>query len=240
MVYIIADGASLTFPLLGSDAKFARKLSGAPPAKQKVGGRIVTDDKGHRGIVALENLNFELQPGTRLGLKGHNGAGKSTLLRVMAGIYSPSAGTIETEGRISSLFNLTLGVNREASGRDNIIFKGLMYGLRRREINALIDEIEEFSELGEYLYMPMKTYSSGMVMRLLFATAAAMKPDIMLLDEWITTGDPEFRRKVDERMEQMVDDAHITVIASHDQARLEKWSNRLITMEAGRIVSDEQ
>ncbi len=242
MPHLIAKNVSLVFPLLGSDARFPARLApdNGGARRNKVGGRIIEDDRGRRGVVALENINFDLQPGDRIGLRGHNGAGKSTLLRAMAGIYTPTSGELSIKGRVASLFNLSLGINKEVSGRENIIFRGLMQGLSKRQIEALIPEIEEFSELGDYIHMPMKTYSSGMVMRLLFATAAAFRPDIMLLDEWITAGDPEFRKKVDTRMTEMMDEAQIVVVASHDDARLRKWSNVLFTMDAGRIVSVER
>lgn len=241
MTNIKAKNASFVFPLLGRDSRFPLKLEkkSALPSAGKVGGDIVRTSSGFSGVLALDSLNFEIQSGTRLGLRGHNGAGKSTLLKAMAGIFQPTEGSLTKSGSVASLFNLSLGLNREVSGYDNIILKGLMYGLRKYEIEALVPEIHDFSELGEYVYMPVKTYSSGMIMRLLFATATCLKPDIMLLDEWISAGDPAFRKKVDIKMKEMMSTVGIVVVASHDDKRLEKWSNRIMTLESGRIILDE-
>jgi ABC-type polysaccharide/polyol phosphate transport system ATPase subunit len=239
--YIKAQEMTLVFPLLGADSKFPAQLEkkGATPRRNRVGGKIFTDQRGRRGVIALNKVSFDLQHGDRVGLFGHNGAGKSTLLRAMSGIYTPTSGKLTVSGKISSLFNLNIGINKEASGHENIIFKGLMYGMRRREIEALVHEIAEFSELDDYIYMPVKTYSSGMVMRLLFAIATAFKPDIMLLDEWITAGDTDFRKKVDQKMSEMVDEAQIVVVASHDENRLRRWSNKILHMEAGKILETQ-
>lgn len=240
MVYIIAKNASFVFPLIGTDSRRTKRSMAKARSSdsRKVGGHIVSPKRGQFAVLALDHLNFELKPGVRLGIRGHNGAGKSTLLRAMAGIFQPTQGTMQIEGRCASLFNLSLGLNREISGYDNIIIKGLMYGLNKREITALVPEIHEFSELGDYIYMPVKTYSSGMIMRLLFATATCLKPDIMLLDEWITAGDKAFRKKVDDKMQDMMHNTGIVVVASHDEKRLEKWSNRLMTLEAGKVIAD--
>lgn len=241
MVKIIAKDASFVFPLIGQDARRARVAERKTnlPTVGRVGGNIVKSKRGFSGILALDKLNFDFQSGARVGLYGHNGAGKSTLLRALGGIIQPTSGELEIEGRCASLFNLSLGLNREVSGHENIILKGLMYGLRKSEIEALVPEIHDFSELGEFIYMPVKTYSSGMIMRLLFATATCLNPDIILLDEWITAGDASFRAKVDAKMDEMIDTTGIVVVASHDEKRLRKWSNRMLTLETGRIISDE-
>lgn len=241
MVHITATDASFVFPLIGTDSLRAKRGKNKALSNKNgsVGGKIVSPKRGQYAVLALDSLNFELKPGVRLGIKGHNGAGKSTLLRALAGIVQPTQGSLECEGRCASLFNLSLGLNREISGYDNVIIKGLMYGLNKEEITSLIPDIHEFSELGDYIYMPVKSYSSGMIMRLLFATATCLKPDIMLLDEWITAGDTAFRKKVDDKMQTMMHDTSIVVVASHDEKRLEKWSNRLMTLQAGKIVADE-
>ncbi|MCL4149974.1 UNVERIFIED_CONTAM: hypothetical protein GTU68_061276, partial [Idotea baltica] len=207
--------------MIGSDSRHGKRVNkqtGAP--ETNVGGAIVRDERGRSGVRAIDNISLTLKDGDRLGIFGHNGAGKSTLLRVLAGVYPPTSGSIEIEGRVSGLFSLGLGINKEATGIENIELKGLMYGMKRRDIRALMPEIAEFSELGPFLHMPVKTYSSGMVMRLLFATANALKPDILLLDEWISSGDRSFKDKVDARLNAMMETTPIVIIASHDEGRL--------------------
>lgn len=241
MASIIAQNISLVFPLVGSDSLFGRRLGkkddlvGTP-----VGGKIITGPGKKSGVMALDNLNLNLKDGDRLGIFGHNGAGKSTLLRVLGGIYPPTSGHIHIDGKVAGMFSLGLGLNKEASGLENINIKGLMYGLRRREIKELVPEIVEFSELGDYIHMPMKTYSSGMVMRLLFSIASALKPDILLLDEWISSGDLSFKQKVDERLEMMLEETPIVIIASHNENRLYGWANRVITLQGGRVLDEDE
>lgn len=241
MAYIKAKNVSVTFPLVGSDSRHGKRAggSGASGSRKDVGGAIVRDEKGRSGIRALDGLNLDLRAGDRLGIFGHNGAGKSTLLRVLAGIYPPTSGDIEIDGHVSGMFSLNLGVNKEATGYENIELKGLMYGLKRREIRQLMPEIAEFSELGDYLKMPVKTYSSGMVMRLLFATSSALKPDILLLDEWISSGDTSFKEKVDKRLNEMLEVTPIVVIASHNKERLRGWATKVLTLSAGRVIDYE-
>lgn len=236
MVHIIADHATLCFPLLGSDRRHVEDVKrGAAKSKDaSVGGKIIRDSKGHPGVLAVDDFNVQLGHGDRVGIRGRNGSGKSTLLKMLGGIFPPTSGRVDIEGRIGGLFNLRLGLNSEANGYQNIILKGIMQGMRRKDIEALVPEIAAFSELGEYLELPVKTYSSGMIMRLLFSTATAMKPDILLLDEWVSTGDKEFREKVDAEMERIVEKTPIVIIASHNHRRLDKVSNVMITLEAGR------
>jgi len=168
-------------------------------------------------ILALRNVSFEIAEGQRVGIIGRNGSGKSTLLRVMGKIYMPTSGTIVTQGPISSMFNLALGSQADATGRENILIRGLIKGWSRKEIKARTPEIIEYSELGDFIDLPMRTYSDGMRMRLLFAIATSFSPEILLLDEWIGAGDAKFQRKAAERMNGLVDQAGITVIASHNR-----------------------
>jgi len=234
MVSIIAHNISLSFPLVGSDSRFGRRLGKATAVPgADIGGRIILKNGTPSSVLAVDNFSVELKPGDRLGIFGHNGAGKSTLLRIFGGIYPPTSGDLKISGRVSAMFSLNLGINKEATGLENIRLKGLMYGLEPDEIEELIPEITEFSELGDFLNLPMKTYSSGMVMRLMFSTASALRPDILLLDEWISAGDTAFRNKVDERLEVVLDQTPIVIIASHNEKRLRKWSNRFMRLSQG-------
>ena len=235
MVSIIARNVSIVFPMVGSDARFGSKLKKqADRVDTKLGGKIILEDNNPVGILALDRLNLVAKPGDRIGLFGPNGSGKSTALRVLGGIYPPTAGELEVNGKVSAMFSLNLGINLEATGLENIELKGLLHGLRRREIKEIIPEIIEFSELGDYIHLPVKTYSSGMKMRLLFSIASAFRPDILLLDEWVSTGDRVFRRKIQKRMDTILERTPIVIIASHDERRISQWANKIIQMKRGR------
>lgn len=241
MSHIIADNISLLFPFVGSDNRFRKRMRSleGDNSTRKVGGKIVANEGFQSGIQALDNLSLHLKDGDRLGIFGHNGAGKTTLLRVLAGIYPPTSGRMSIDGRVTGMFSLGLGINKEVSGFENIIIKGIMYGLKKREITALATDIIEFSELSNYIHMPVKTYSSGMSLRLQFSIASALKPDILLMDEWISSADKRFKVKMDERLEQMVHETPIVIIASHSEDRLYGWANSVICMDNGRVVSME-
>jgi lipopolysaccharide transport system ATP-binding protein len=183
-------------------------------------------------------VSFELIQGQRLGLVGHNGAGKTTLLKTLAGIYEPTTGVVRTCGRISNLLDVTMGMDFEATGLENILLRGLLFGFRRSEIDRLIPGIIEFSGLGDYVKMPVRIYSSGMLVRLAFSIATSFDADILLMDEWLGVGDAEFNARAQERLAQIVGRASILVLASHNRDIITANCNRIIEMEHGRIVSD--
>ena len=188
-------------------------------------------------------MSFSLEPGDRLGLVGSNGSGKTTLLRCLAGAYSPDRGSVEVNGRVASLLDLSLGVDPSATGLENIRLRGLVAGLSVSEIEAKIDDIAEFSGLGPFLAMPMKAYSSGMQARLAFATATSVEAEVLLMDEWIAVGDAEFRAQAHERLTSMVEKAHILVIASHDPYMVRSLCNKVMRMDHGiasEVVAIEQ
>lgn len=200
----------------------------------RLGGVFVRQGR-RQYIQALESVSFELTEGDRLAIVGHNGSGKSTLLRALGGIYPPFTGSVESHGRIASLFNISLGFRQEASGYRNIILKGLMSGRSIREIERALPGIVEFSGLGGYIDMPLHTYSQGMAMRLAFSIATSFPNDILLMDEWIGAGDAAFREKVVERMNNYVDAARIIVIASHSSILLKRIANKAAWLESGKI-----
>ncbi len=239
MARIIGKNISLVYPMVGSNQRGRHKVAIEKGKVGSVGGKIITTGNSHRGVLALDGLNIDLKPGARFGILGSNGSGKSTLLRVLGGIYKPTGGDLNVTGRVTGMFNLNLGVSKEATGYQNIILKGLMLGLSRKKIDEHAAEIAEFSELGEYINMPVHTYSSGMVMRLMFSTATSFKPEILLLDEWIGTGDRNFRDKVDKRLNDLMEEALIVVIASHNRNRMSKWANTYIELKAGRGVQKD-
>ena len=188
-------------------------------------------------IKALNEVSLDIRAGDRLAIIGANGAGKTTLLRVLAGIYHPTAGSIDVLGRCLSLFDLSAGFDEEATGYENIMRRGLVIGARRAEIDARRAEIAEFSELGDRLDLPLRTYSSGMMLRLIFAVATAVEGEIVLLDEWIGVGDQQFRNKARQRLDEIVVRAGILVLASHDIGLIKSTCNRAILLEEGRIVA---
>jgi ABC-type polysaccharide/polyol phosphate transport system ATPase subunit len=186
-------------------------------------------------VRALQDVTFELRDGERLGILGANGAGKSTLLKLLAGIYRPTRGTRHVEGRISSLFELALGFEMEASGRQNILYRGYLQGETPRTIRAKLNEIAEFSELGDFLDMPMRYYSAGMLVRLAFSIATAIEPEILLVDEVLGAGDLAFQEKARNRMRQMMNKARIIVVVSHDLASLARLCERGLWLDHGRV-----
>lgn len=202
------------------------------------GGQIGSDQQGRVVVRPLEELTFTLGDGERVGLVGHNGAGKSTLLRLLSGVYAPTFGSARIEGEIGSLIDISLGIDPEASGRENIYLRGALLGIDKAEMNAKMDEIIEFSELGDFIDMPLRTYSSGMHLRLAFSVSTMVKPEILLMDEWLSVGDQGFTHKAEERLSQLVQSTNILVIASHSRDLISKTCNRVLWLEHGKIRMD--
>jgi ABC-type polysaccharide/polyol phosphate transport system ATPase subunit len=188
-------------------------------------------------VSALNDVNLDIRAGDRVAIIGANGAGKTTLLRVLAGIYHPTSGSVDVLGRCLPLFDLSAGFDEEATGYENIMRRGLVIGARRSEIDAKRAEIAAFTELGDRLDLPLRTYSSGMMLRLIFAVATAVEGEIVLLDEWIGVGDQQFRKKARQRLDEIVVRAGILVLASHDIGLIKSTCNRAILLEEGRIVT---
>ena len=182
-------------------------------------------------ITALSNVSLNLKDGDRLGVMGPNGAGKSTLLRTIAGIYEPTSGSIDVKGKIASLIDLSLGMNPEATGYENICMRGIMMGLSLNEIKSLEEEIADFTELGSFLKMPTHTYSTGMHMRLGFAVSTSVPADIILMDEWLSVGDNDFMVKAERRLQNYIEKSSILVIASHSENLISKLTNQVIRLE---------
>lgn len=224
MASIIARNLSVHYPL---DSSPGTRLVGAPEPANMIHVR------SKRYIMALQDFSLTISHGQRVGLIGRNGSGKSTLLRVLGGIYAPTSGYLETVGHISSLFNINLGIQPDATGRENIVIRSLLKGFRRRQINEMMDEIIAFSELEDFIDLPIRTYSDGMRMRLLFAIATCYSPEILLLDEWIGAGDSRFQAKAAERMTSLVSAAGVTVIASHNRALLRRVCEIGVWLDSG-------
>jgi lipopolysaccharide transport system ATP-binding protein len=226
-------GLSVYFPLYHGSSRSLKKTMLAAAS-----GRL-GEDRQHRVVVqALRDLTFSLGPGDRLGLVGHNGAGKTTLLRTLAGIYEPVQGRVRVQGSLNALLDPNLGMNMDLTGRENIQLRGLYSGLQAVEIGRLEEDVQDFAELGNFIDLPMRTYSSGMVIRLGFALATAIRPQILLMDEWFLAGDAVFIEKAKHRLEQMVRDAEILVLSSHNDVVVQAWCTRVLWMDQGRIVRD--
>ena len=207
----------------------------AEPAPSQVGGRLSFGRGSSATVTILEGVNISISRGQRVGVIGPNGAGKSTLLRVMAGIFYPTDGTAETRGAISTLFPELLGVRPEATGLENIVLTGVLLGLRRKDINRQITEIIEFTELGDYIYMPLRTYSAGMRARLMLSIATCISPDILLMDEVIGVGDKRFRLKARDRLNRMMDSANTLVVVSQSPEIIREFCNEAIWLERGQV-----
>jgi ABC-type polysaccharide/polyol phosphate transport system ATPase subunit len=186
-------------------------------------------------VRALQDLTLKMSKGDRLGVVGHNGAGKSTLLRVLAGIYQPTAGRLTVEGRVSALFDISLGWEQDGTGWDNIAYRSYLQGETPRQVREKRGGIAEFSELGEFMSMPVRYYSAGMQMRLAFSIATAIDPEILLVDEVLSVGDLAFQNKARARMLEMMSRAHLMVMVSHDLDSLAKTCNCAVWMEHGRM-----
>ena len=203
---------------------------------QALGGSFAS----HKKLVvirALDGIDLDLRNGDRIGFIGHNGAGKTTLLRVLGGIYRPTEGFIKIDGKVSSLTDITLGMDSEATGFDNIVFRCIFMGLTFREARALSPAIAEFSGLGEYLKLPVRTYSAGMFLRLAFSISTSVHPEIVIMDEMISAGDASFMQQVKVRMQELVDRASIIALSSHDLDLVLRFCNKVAWMEHGRIAA---
>ncbi len=196
---------------------------------------IAEDNTGVIVVKAIDDLSLELRTGDRLGLIGHNGAGKSTLLRVMAGIYSPTAGELRVQGVTVPLLDITLGMDELSTGRQNIRLRGLLLGMNSAEIKRKTDEIADFTELGDYLDLPLRTYSNGMRLRLAFAISTAVEADILLLDEVLGVGDASFQEKAERRLRELHNRAEIVVLAIHSSETVLKTCNKVLWMEQGHV-----
>jgi teichoic acid transport system ATP-binding protein len=187
-------------------------------------------------IEAIKNVSFDVRNGTAMGIIGSNGAGKSTLMRAMAGILPPTSGSIEVWGRASTLLALGVGFNKNLSGRENIILGGLASGLSRREVEERAEEVAEWTELGDFIDMPMQTYSSGMSARVAFSVAVHMKPDILMIDEALSTGDAHFREKANAKMAELRDSARAMFLVSHGLGSIKEMCNEAIWLDRGKLM----
>lgn len=230
MTSLELDNVSVDYMIRGATTGFAQTVR-----SMAVGG-MFRKAHGQYGVSALRDISLSLEKGDRIGLIGHNGAGKTTMLKVMAGILPPTEGRVRIEGRISALLSVHLGLNPEASGYDNIRFRARLMGHDETEIEERQAEIADFTELGDYLRLPMRTYSGGMRLRLAFAISTAFEPDILILDEWLSAGDDSFRQKATDRLNRLIERTGIVVFASHNPSMQKRVCSKGILLSGGEIV----
>jgi homopolymeric O-antigen transport system ATP-binding protein len=235
MASIALEDVTVDYRIYGTQRSFRKALF-----SRTTGGLITQRDAKRGGVTvrALDGISFRLEHGQRLGLIGHNGAGKSTLLRVLAGVYQPTSGKVIASGRLSPLFNTAPGLDMDDTGYENLLTCGLFLGMSRKEIARKTRDIEEFAELGEYMNLPVRSYSTGMLVRLSFAIATAIDPEILLLDEGLGAGDARFVERAKKRVDALVARSSIVVVASHSDAFIREMCNRAVLLESGRIAAE--
>lgn len=235
MAHIVLDKASVELAVYNARGRALK----SELLRRTVGGGLQDDrDRSVQIVKALDEVSFEARDGDRIGIIGGNGAGKTTLLRVLSRVYPPTSGHAVVKGRISSLIDLSMGMDTDATGYENIEMRGIMLGLDRRQARALIPDIEEFSELGEFLSLPIRTYSTGMMLRLAFAVSTAVRPDILIFDEIIGVGDAAFAQKAEKRLLSMIEKASIMFLASHDPNTIRRFCTRTLWLKGGRLMMD--
>jgi len=229
MGFIHLDSVSLSFPVYGAGKRILKKEL----VRIATGGVLKRQDDKLITVTALKNITLTVPNGMRLALIGHNGSGKTTLLRLLSGIYEPTSGHVAIKGHITSLLDIMISMDEESTGYECIKIRGLLQGLTLKQIKEKTQEIIDFTELGDYLYMPLRTYSSGMRMRLAFGIATSVAPEILLIDEIFGAGDSSFITKAKDRMHQMVETSSIVVFTSHDLALLKSICTHALWLDAG-------
>jgi lipopolysaccharide transport system ATP-binding protein len=222
MAHIKLDQASVEIPIYSNHNR---------SIKNSLLKNFTKDKVLPHSVKALNNITLDLNDGDRLGVMGPNGAGKSTLLRTLAGVYHPTSGSIDVSGSIASLIDISLGMDSEATGYENIRMRAIMMGMKLKQIKLIEEEIAEFTELGKFLELPIRTYSTGMHMRLGFAVSTTVPADIILMDEWLSVGDSDFLVKAEKRLRDYIQKSSILVIASHSEDLIAKLSNQVIRLE---------
>lgn len=231
MGLIVLKEVTVDFPIYGAGSRSLKKSI----IRAATGGSLARDAAERVVVRALDRVSFECHEGDRVGLIGHNGSGKSTLLRVLAGIYEPVSGQVSIRGKVTSMLSIFLGMDMEATGLENIFMRGYVMGLSQKTTKMLIDDIAEFAGIGDYLHLPMRTYSSGMAMRLAFAVSTSVDADIVLMDEWLSVGDADFAEKAQERLNRLVEGARIVVLASHNLDLIKDQCNKILKLDHGSL-----
>jgi ABC-type polysaccharide/polyol phosphate transport system ATPase subunit len=231
MTSISLRDVCVDFPIYQAGARSLKKMliSGSTH------GNLARDANDRVMVRALHDITLDIKNGERIGLIGGNGAGKTTLLKVLAKIYKPTHGQIHVSGQTTALINSSVGLNMDATGRENIVLRGLYMDIHPRDMRERVDQVAEFTELGSYLDMPVRTYSAGMMVRLAFAVSTCIRPEILILDEWLSAGDAQFLAKAQRRMQEFVERSSILVLASHSFELIEQWCSRVVYLKEGLV-----
>jgi ABC-type polysaccharide/polyol phosphate transport system ATPase subunit len=230
MAFIQLENVSLEYPIYGTSSRSLKNTV----IHLATGGRLNNEEKIVR-VEALKNIHLKLENGDRLGLIGHNGAGKTTLLKVLAQIFEPTKGLVKISGKTNCLFDIMVGMDTSLSGYDNIFLRGLILGYSKDEIKKAIPLVEEFAELGAYIRMPLKSYSSGMLLRLAFGIITSIGSEILLIDEIVNVGDSRFLEKAKARMASLIHQSDIMVLSTHDNNTIKEFCNKAVWLEKGEI-----
>ena len=230
MACIEVEDVSLIYPVYGQNARSFKTTL----INKATGGRLGTSC-GNVVVEALKGVSFKLKKGDRLAIIGHNGAGKSTLLKVLAKIYEPTTGKIHVEGRANCLFDIMMGMDHELTAYENIYMRGLILGLSNGEISKIVPKVEDFSELGDFMKMPIKSYSSGMKVRLAFGIITNVHSEILLIDEVVNVGDAKFIEKAKVQMKSLVHQSEFMVLSSHDVHVIREFCNKALWLEKGTV-----
>ena len=233
MASIYLRNVSVEFPIYQAGARSLKKMLISGGTR----GNLARDAHDRVMVRALHDVSFDIENGERIGLIGANGAGKTTLLKVLAGIYKPTQGRVHITGHTTALINSSVGLNQDSTGRENIILRGLYMDIHPRDMRDRIEQVAEFTELGAYLDMPVRTYSAGMMVRLAFAVSTCIRPEILILDEWLAAGDAQFLAKAQRRMEDFVTGSSILVLASHSFELIEQWCRTAVYLRNGAVVA---
>jgi lipopolysaccharide transport system ATP-binding protein len=233
MTHILLNNVCVDFPIYNTTERSLKKHL----MQAATGGRMGSNEQGCVVVKALQNICLDLKEGDRLGVIGHNGAGKSTLLRVISGVYEPTGGSVVVQGKVTSLIDLSLGMDSEATGIENIFLRGALLGFNRRWLSAKVKKIVDFAGLGNFIGMPLRTYSTGMQMRLAFSIATLQQPDILVMDEWLNVGDADFQEKAQQRLDEIIKKTSILVIATHSPELVKQVCNRMIRLERGALIT---
>lgn len=231
---IVLDHVCVDIPIYNSQGRSLKKTM----LGFATGGKVGLTEKGMTIVRSLDDLSIKIEPLERVGIVGHNGAGKSTLLRVLSGVYEPTNGRAIIEGKVGSLIDISLGIDQEATGLENIYLRAALLGISKKKIDNQLESLIDFTELGDFVNLPVRTYSTGMHMRLAFAVSTMISPDVLLMDEWLSVGDKSFQTKAENRLNELIDNSNILVIASHSKSLLERCCKRVIWLEHGKIKMD--
>lgn len=234
MASISLKNVSVDIPIFNSQNRSLKKTM----IGIATGGKIGLSKSGKTIVRCLDDVSFDVEEGERIGLIGHNGAGKSSLLRVLGRVYTPTTGEAYIEGSIGSLIDISLGIDQEATGIENIFLRSALLGIPKHRVVQELDNIVEFSELGDFIHLPVRTFSTGMHMRLAFAVSTMIQPDILLMDEWLSVGDQNFQKKAEKRLNSLIERSKVLIIASHSRSLIEKCCTRVIWLEHGKLFRE--